>query len=91
MKFSRLVVAIGLVLNLLAVQLAGAADLSQKVYTEGFLWGLPPIPEWVAAFDQGLTEPGWIQGQHILERLPVTAMPIGCLRSLPSSSKGRWL
>ena len=29
-----------------------------KVYRLGFLWGLPPIAEWVAAFDQGLAELG---------------------------------
>jgi len=37
-----------------------------KVYKLGFLWGLPPIAEWVAAFDQGLAELGWVSGQNII-------------------------
>ena len=36
-----------------------------KVYKLGFLWGLPPIAEWVAAFDQGLAELGWHNGRNI--------------------------
>jgi len=32
----------------------------------GFLWGLPPIAEWTAAFDRGLAELGWISGQNII-------------------------
>jgi len=52
-----------------------------KVYKVGFLWGLPPIAEWVAAFDQGLAELGWHNGRNItvehrsadghFDRLPV--------------------
>jgi putative ABC transport system substrate-binding protein len=66
MKFSHSATAVVLALNLLAVQLAGAADPKQKVYTIGFLWGLPPIAEWIAAFDQGLRELSWISGQNIV-------------------------
>ena len=36
-----------------------------KVDKVGFLWGLPPIAEWVAAFDQGLAESGWHNGRNI--------------------------
>ena len=52
-----------------------------KVYKVGFLWGLLPIAEWVAAFDQGLAELGWHNGRNItvehrsadghFDRLPV--------------------
>ena len=37
-----------------------------SVYKVGFLWGLPPIAEWVAAFEQGLAELGWISGRNII-------------------------
>jgi len=36
------------------------------VYRLGFLWGLPPIAEWIAAFDRGLAELGWVRGQNII-------------------------
>jgi putative ABC transport system substrate-binding protein len=46
---------------------AVSGELQQKatVYRVGFLWGLPPIAEWTAAFDQGLAELGWVNGQNI--------------------------
>jgi len=65
MKLSHCAAAVVLALNLLGVQPAGGVDPKQKVYTIGFLWGLPPIAEWIAAFDQGLRELGWISGQNI--------------------------
>jgi putative tryptophan/tyrosine transport system substrate-binding protein len=45
-----------------------AAEPEQKamVYRLGFLWGLPPIAEWTAAFDQGLAELGWVSGRNIV-------------------------
>ena len=45
-----------------------AAEPERKapVYRLGFLWGLPPIAEWIAAFDRGLAELGWVEGQNII-------------------------
>jgi putative ABC transport system substrate-binding protein len=45
-----------------------AAEPEQKAtaYRLGFLWGLPPIAEWTAAFDQGLAELAWVSGQNII-------------------------
>jgi hypothetical protein len=40
-----------LALGLLSVPRITEAE--QKVYKLGFLWGLPPIAEWTAAFDKG--------------------------------------
>jgi len=44
-----------------------AAEPERKAtfFRLGFLWGLPPIAEWTAAFDQGLAELGWVNGQNI--------------------------
>jgi ABC-type uncharacterized transport system substrate-binding protein len=50
----------------LAVLLVGGAQAKPKVYRIGFLWGLPPITEWTAAFNQGLADLGWILGQTIV-------------------------
>ena len=36
------------------------------VYRLGFLWGLPPIAKWTAAFDQGLAELEWVNGQNLV-------------------------
>jgi putative ABC transport system substrate-binding protein len=45
---------------------AAEPDLKAPVYRLGFLWGLPPIAEWTAAFDQGLAELGWVNEQNII-------------------------
>jgi len=45
---------------------AAQAEPKATVYELGFLWGLPPIAEWTAAFDQGLAELGWVRGQNII-------------------------
>jgi putative ABC transport system substrate-binding protein len=45
---------------------AAGPEPQQTVYKVGFLWGLPPIAEWVAAFDQGLAELGWVSGRNII-------------------------
>jgi len=37
-----------------------------QVYRLSFLSGLPSIAEWVAAFDQGLAELGWVGGRNII-------------------------
>jgi hypothetical protein len=68
MKFSRFAAAlmVASAFSLLAIHAADAAEPKQKVYTIGFLWGLPPIAEWIAAFDQGLRERGWNSGQNIV-------------------------
>src|SRR6267142_5388928 len=70
-----------------------AAESEPRVHKEGFLWGLPPIAEWVAALDQGLAELGWVSGRNIViehrsadghfDRLPaLTADLIGLKASL---------
>ena len=48
-----------------------------KVYRLGFLWGLPPIAEWVAAFDQGLAELAEILSSSTARR---TVTSTGCRR-----------
>ena len=45
---------------------AAAPQPKGPVYRLGFLWGLPPIAEWIAAFDRGLAELGWVEGQNII-------------------------
>jgi hypothetical protein len=42
------------------------SEAAQKVYKLGFLSGLPPITEWIAAFDKGLSDLGWIEGKNIV-------------------------
>jgi hypothetical protein len=57
------------------------------VYRLGFLWGLPPIAEWIAAFDRGLAELGWVEGQNIIvEHRSAEGISTGCRRSPPNSS-----
>jgi len=65
--------ALKLLVAILAVGDAGTMEAyavgpesQPSVYRVGFLWGLPPIAEWVAAFEQGLAELGWISGQNIV-------------------------
>src|SRR5262245_36628442 len=65
--------AFKLVIAIVAVAIAGTTacyaagpEAQQTVYKVGFLWGLPPIAEWVAAFDQGLAELGWVSGRNIV-------------------------
>jgi putative ABC transport system substrate-binding protein len=45
---------------------AAGPEARPTVYKLGFLWGLPPIAEWTAAFDQGLAELGWVSGRNII-------------------------
>ena len=45
---------------------AAGPELQRTAYKVGFLWGLPPIAEWTAAFDQGLAELGWVSGRNIV-------------------------
>ena len=45
---------------------AAQAEPKATVYRLCFLWGLPTIAEWTAAFDQGLAELGWLSGQNII-------------------------
>jgi len=45
---------------------AAEAERKATVYKLGFLWGLPPIAEWTAAFEQGLAEFGLVSGQNIV-------------------------
>jgi len=65
--------AFKLVIAIVAVAVAGTVacyaagpEAQQTVYKVGFLWGLPPIAEWVAAFDQGLAELEWVSGRNIV-------------------------
>ena len=45
---------------------AAEAERKATVYKLGFLWVLPPIAEWTAAFDQGLAEFGLVSGRNIV-------------------------
>jgi ABC-type uncharacterized transport system substrate-binding protein len=63
-KFAVAIVAVGGA-GTVASHAAGPQP-QPAVYKLGFLWGLPPIAEWVAAFDQGLAELGWIGGRNII-------------------------
>ena len=51
---------------IVAAPYAAEPDRQATVYRLGFLWGLPPIAEWTAAFDQGLAELEWVSGQNII-------------------------
>jgi putative ABC transport system substrate-binding protein len=66
MKIARTAIVLSLIVGFLAVPLVVGAQPKPKVYTIGFLWGLPPIAEWTAAFNQGLADLGWISGQNIV-------------------------
>jgi putative ABC transport system substrate-binding protein len=62
-------VALAIIAVALVIPIASqAAEPEPKAssYRLGFLWGLPPIEEWTAAFDQGLAELGWIKGRNIV-------------------------
>jgi putative ABC transport system substrate-binding protein len=45
---------------------AAEPEPKAAVYRVGFLWGLPPIEEWTAAFNQGVAELGWVNGRNIV-------------------------
>jgi putative tryptophan/tyrosine transport system substrate-binding protein len=66
MKIMRLSALLAPFVGFVAVLLVGGAQAEPKVYRIGFLWGLPPISEWTAAFNQGLADLGWITGQNIV-------------------------
>jgi putative ABC transport system substrate-binding protein len=84
MKIRRIAAVLTLLVGFLAFSLAAGAQTNPKVYRIGFLWGLPPIAEWTAAFNQGLADLGWISGQNIViehrssnghdDRLPALAV-----------------
>jgi len=63
--------ASAVVLFTVASPMPAASDAAEPEQTAsvcrlGFLWGLPPIAEWTAAFDQGLAELGWVSGRNIV-------------------------
>jgi putative ABC transport system substrate-binding protein len=64
MKIPRAAAAVVVALGLVLIPRITQAE--QKVYKIGFLWGLPPIAEWTAAFDKGLADHGWIEGKNIV-------------------------
>ena len=66
MKIMRIPAVLALIFGFLSVPLVGDAQPKPKVYRIGFLWGLPPITEWTAAFNQGLADLGWIAGENIV-------------------------
>lgn len=66
MKIMRLSALLAPFVGFVAVLLLGGAQAEPKVYRIGFLWGLPPISEWTAAFNQELADLGWITGQNIV-------------------------
>ena len=90
--------ASAVVLFTVASPMPAASDAAEPEQTAsvcrlGFLWGLPPIAEWTAAFDQGLAELGWVSGRNIViehrsadghfDRLPsLTAELIGLKANL---------
>jgi putative ABC transport system substrate-binding protein len=67
---SAAITFIGAVVPLLSVgptvSYAANTEPEATVYRLGFLWGLPPIAEWTAAFEQGLAELGWVSGHNII-------------------------
>lgn len=58
MKIMRISALLALSVGFLAVLLTGGTQAKPKLYRIGFLWGLPPITEWTAAFNQGLADLG---------------------------------
>jgi putative tryptophan/tyrosine transport system substrate-binding protein len=69
-----------LTLSLLAAPLAADAQPAGKVYRIGFLRAGHPPTAWVEAFQQGLRERGYVNGQHVVVEYRVTD---GSLDPLP--------
>jgi putative ABC transport system substrate-binding protein len=69
-----------LTLGLLAAPLVAAAQPARKVYRIGFLRAGQPPTAWVEAFQQGLRERGYVEGQNIVIEFRVTD---GSLDPLP--------
>jgi putative ABC transport system substrate-binding protein len=57
---------LGAALGLLTAPLAAEAQPAGKVYRIGFLRAGPPPKTWVEAFQQGLQERGYIDGQNVV-------------------------
>jgi putative ABC transport system substrate-binding protein len=57
---------ITLIAGAAAWPVAARAQQRAKIHRLGFLWGLPPIRAWTTAFDRGLADFGWVNGQNIL-------------------------
>ena len=72
------------------VPLAAEAQQAGKIPTVGFLWATPRVDRMTIAFEQGLRELGWLNGQNIaiehrfaeghLDRLPALATELVNLR-----------
>jgi putative ABC transport system substrate-binding protein len=69
-----------LALTVLVVLLAAHAQPAGKVYRIGFLRAGQPPTAWVEAFQQGLRERGYVDGQHVVVEFRVTD---GSLAPLP--------
>jgi putative tryptophan/tyrosine transport system substrate-binding protein len=76
--------------SLLAAPLATEALQAGKIPTIGFLWATPRVDRMTAAFEQGLRDWGWLNGQNIaikhrfaeghFDRLPALAAELVGLR-----------
>jgi len=75
---------------LLAAPLAAESQQAGKIPTVGFLWATPRVDRMTIAFEQGLRDLGWLNGQNIaiehrfaeghLDRLPALATELVNLR-----------
>jgi putative tryptophan/tyrosine transport system substrate-binding protein len=66
MTASRLVLAVGLTIGLLAAPLAVDAQTVRKVYRIGFPRRTSPEPAGIEAFRQGLRELGYVEDQNVV-------------------------
>jgi putative tryptophan/tyrosine transport system substrate-binding protein len=66
MKIMRIAAVLALFVGFLAAPFPAGAQSNPKVYRIGFLWGLTPSAEYIAAFNQGLADLGWISSRNIV-------------------------
>lgn len=66
MRLVRLTALVILALALLAAPLAAEAQPAGKVYRIGWLHPQPPPKSWLAGFDQGLREFGYVEGRNLI-------------------------
>jgi hypothetical protein len=70
MRLARLAAPATLTLALLAAPLAAEAQQAVKVYRIGWLHPQPLPKQWLAGFDQGLREFGYVEGKDlVIERM----------------------
>jgi putative ABC transport system substrate-binding protein len=78
-----------IVAAVLAVSISAMGSYAQdrgaeKVHRIGFLWAGPPPKMWVEAFQQGLREHGYVDGQNVIVEFAVTE---GNLDQLPEPAE----